>query len=210
MSELALRLRASDVAERAAAAAALGRRGPASAAAVPALLEALRDGRAPATAFSWALGQVGAPAVPALADALRDEDEELRSRAIDALVVIGAAAREELLRALRAPGAEARAAAALALARMAPAPEVTRELLLAARDPDEAVRHHAALGLARVGAEDWPAVEAASRSLAREERQVALAASAQRSGWGDAPAADLASAREGGDEAEAAAPHRRR
>jgi HEAT repeat protein len=165
---------------RAAAASELGQLGPAAAGAVPALLNALREGRTPPTAFSWALGQIGAPAVPGLADTLRATDEDARARAVDALVVIGPPAHDALIHALRDTSPRTRACAAMALGRMGPSAEAASELLIAARDPDEEVRHYAAQALGQAGPDVVPALLAALHSVDPAVRLAAVAALEQR------------------------------
>lgn len=108
------------------AAAALGKIGEEPQEAVPVLIEALQEDDNVNDDATWALGRFGKAAVPSLIEALKDENEELRSRAVFALVLIGKdkdaeAAVPALEVALKDKNPIIRARAAVALAEINPA-----------------------------------------------------------------------------------------
>ena len=127
---------------RAHAAEALGKIGPKARAAVPALVQELRnqgDGKdtiainigenaffrypGPRSRAATALGQIGPEAkaaVPALAQVLKDDDSSIRTAAARALGNIGTAAVPALLKALQNDDARVRAASVTGLGQISP------------------------------------------------------------------------------------------
>ncbi len=103
------------------AAAALGKIGAEPQKAVPALIAALKEDGSVNNYATWSLGSFGKAAVPALIGVLKAKNEEIRSRAIFALVLIGKdaeAAAPDLLFALKNKNPQIRARAAVALAQI--------------------------------------------------------------------------------------------
>lgn len=160
---------------------------PATVAAQPALVRALRD-EEPLVArdAARALGAMGALAAPVVADlvkALADRDEHLRIYAAEALASIGpaaAAATPALAKALAEPVAGVRWAAGEALAAMGPvAASSVPQLIAALRDEFLYVRICAAGALGQIGAKAAAAVDplraaAAADPAMRAEVQWAL------------------------------------
>jgi HEAT repeat protein len=102
------------------AASALDMTGPEAEAAVPALIDALKD---PDAQVRWkatyALGEISVgAAVSALIDALRAPDAQVRRTAVPALAKIGVAAVPALIDALKDQAAEVRSSAAYELGRI--------------------------------------------------------------------------------------------
>ena len=122
--------------------------GPAAEAAVPALIEALKDEDSNVRGSAAdALGKIGPAAVPALIEALRDDDSDVRYTAA-ALARIGPAAEAAvpaLIEALKHDDSIVRFNAAYALGKIGPAAEAAVPTLLEAlKDYDSYVRSRAA------------------------------------------------------------------
>jgi HEAT repeat protein len=114
MSAWVADLKSKDPDARFDAAIALGRMGPATAAAVPNLIGLFEDkDEDVAVAVTIALRRIGKPAVPALIRALRDKDT--RFHAAGTLRRIGAPAVAPLMQALRDPNEDVRRGAESAL-----------------------------------------------------------------------------------------------
>jgi HEAT repeat protein len=79
--------------ERVRIARELGELGPRAKAAIPALMDALKDGPDLQEEASWALGQIGSAAVPSLLKAIEDRDTSVKIAAITALQWAGADAK---------------------------------------------------------------------------------------------------------------------
>jgi HEAT repeat protein len=142
-------------ADRLAAMKALGSKGTAAKAAIPVLIERLRDDSKDhadqAEQAARTLAQIGWPAVPELVKALDDPSPAVRRRALWALAVIGPDAREALPRLcemLQVKDVTTRMLAAQALIEMGPVARPALPLLVKAlRDPEGEVRFLAARAL---------------------------------------------------------------
>lgn len=152
------------------AAAVLGIIGPEAGAAIPDLIECLKDPYEIVRGTSaTALGRITidefAITVPALRHALSDKDAAVRLRAADSLDRFGADAKDavpELVAALKDPDDEVRAAAASALAAIgSEATAAVPALAEALKDSDTVVRVKAADALAKIG----PAAQAVAPEL---------------------------------------------
>jgi HEAT repeat protein len=156
---LVARLNDSSIAVRRDAALALGRMGPKASAAVPLLIEALRDmDRDTHLAAASALGDIGpaaSTAVPHLGRAVKDGDVAVRRTAAYALGRIGPAAKAavpDLIEALKDKDEYTRSSAAQALGRIGPvALTVIPGLIAALRDKSFDVRRDASYALAEIG-----------------------------------------------------------
>jgi hypothetical protein len=121
-------------------------------AAVPALLEALRDeDHRVHVVASIALGKIGKPAVLPLVRALRERDGATRVKIADILADIGDPAVLGIVAALRDPDEEVRVLSAFALGEIRD-PRAIDPLIVALRDGSEKVRAQAAISLGELGA----------------------------------------------------------
>ncbi len=140
------------------AAVALGKIGPDAKAAVPALIEALKDENSEMRRrVAVALGNIGPDAkaaVPALIEALKDENKNVRDSAAVALGTLGPDAKAAvpvLIEALKDEGMVVRREAAGALGEIGPdAKAVVPALIAALKDEDWRVRGQAAEALGRI------------------------------------------------------------
>jgi HEAT repeat protein len=179
---LAVRHQSSDV--RAAAAATLGKIGPAAAEAAPALVNALSDSqanvRSSAAEALGRLGTVAADAAPALYAALADPDFNVRLNAAEAFGKVGpasAAAAPALIENLRYVRSGVRASIATALGGVGSAArEATAPLVEAMADPDPIVRSSCAEALGKIGATTPEAARALAVALKDADFMVRLLA----------------------------------
>ena len=147
------------------AADVLGDIGPEAKAAVPALIEAIKDDDIRWSAEN-ALGEIGPEAVPALVEALKDKDSGVRERATMALGKIGPEAVPALVEALKDKDSGVRERAAMALGRIGPeAKSAVSALIEALKDKNSGVRERAAMGLGEIGPEAKSAVSALIEAL---------------------------------------------
>lgn len=174
---------------RVAAGMALSTEGVRAPAAVPGLVEVLRDTahanvRSYAASILGAFGPAAVPAVPALTTALDDADPRVRAAAAAALGDIGPAAASSsravapaLVRLMRDPAEDVRLRALEALLRVeAPTRTLLSVLETALTDVSPAVRTRAALILRTLGPRAASAAPAAARALADPEPSVRAAA----------------------------------
>jgi len=120
-------------------------------AAIPALLQALRDGDEQIhMVASIALEKIGKVAVLPLIKAFREKDGLVRVKIADILANIGGPALEEIISALRDPDEEVRVLSALVLGEMRN-PGVIDPLISALADGSENVRAQAAVSLGEMG-----------------------------------------------------------
>lgn len=135
--------------------ATLGKLGPLTAAAAPAVTKRLLDGKEDPYVRRVAaetLGKLGEPGLAALIGALNHADDEIASRAALALAAGGGTAVAPILKTLQGPDARARRFAAFALAKLGPvAKDAYDALAIAAADPEMAVRRNAIEALGRLG-----------------------------------------------------------
>ena len=166
------RLRGGDVEERLDAAAALGGAG-ASAAAVAALRDALRDEAEPVRLnAAYGLGAAGGNAVDALVDALDDEVEAARLNAAYGLAAAGPSAAPALVQACGASSESSRGYAAFALGEMSAGPEAVEAVAGLAGDSSAFVRRNAADALGTMRGRPEAAVPALRELLADEDDQI--------------------------------------
>ena len=148
--------------------------GPTAAAAVLALIEALKDGnRGVRRSAADALGSIGPAteaAVPALFEALTDDDSDVRSNAAFALGRIGPPAEPALGEALKDDDRNVRLYAAVALGRIGPA--AVPAFGEALTDDDSGVRRSAADALVNIGPAAEAAVPALCEALKHGDRHV--------------------------------------
>ena len=138
---------------RKAAARTLGDMGPNAKAAVPALIDGLKDENLRFNA-AIALGQIGTASIAPLIEALKDHEEDVRKSAASALGQIGPdakAARPHLVDVLEDENAAVRASAARALGQIGPIVEAFLHLIDALEDPNDHVSESAAHALEQIG-----------------------------------------------------------
>lgn len=146
---------------RAGAAEALGEIGPKAFAAVPYLINALKDSDADVRCRTAdALGEIGraaAAGVAALIAGLKDQNWDVRVCAASALGKIGPLAVPALIAALKDQDAHVRAGAAWALGEIGPKAFAAVPLLIKLlKDPDEDVRGEAADALGKIDPIKFP------------------------------------------------------
>jgi len=175
LSEWLKWLRSAEAKERRAAAFALSTEiGPEGKAAVPALIEALKDeDKDVRSCAAQALGDIGPEARsagPALVEALKDKDPAVSFNAVQALSSIGPQAKAvvpALIEALKDPAT--RASAADVLGNIGPeAKAAVPALLDALKDKDANTRASAAFALGSIGPEAKAAVPALTEALKEE------------------------------------------
>jgi len=161
----------------AAALIALGLFGPEAKAAVPALVEALKDKDRVREDAVRALAQIGPPAVTALVRALKDKDENLRQQAATVLGKIGAEAKAAvpaLVEVLKDKDKNVRQQAAIALGKIGlGAKAAVPALVEALKDKDKNLRQQAAVALVQIGP---PALGALIEILRDKDENVRLQA----------------------------------
>ncbi len=175
LASLQAELRSDDVAERAAAADALGLMGPAASDALDDLTEALHDDvEAVRLNAAYALGGLGADAVPRLTEALRVEQEGIPLAAAYGLSVVGAEGIEALTGCCMAADEPSRGFAAYALGEMGGdvGGGATSAIADLQGDDSEWVRRNAAEALGTIAGQSEIAVSALTALLRDEDGQV--------------------------------------
>jgi HEAT repeat protein len=163
-----------EIDDRRYAAQALKEIGPEDKAAVPALIEALKDKdeEVPNVA-AWALARIGQAAFPGLIDALKDDDRDFRLWIARALWRIGAVAVPALTKALSDEDVRVRGRAALVLVKIAPETKAAVPALTdALSDEDERIRENAAEALGKIGTDAKAAVPALTDALSDEDEWI--------------------------------------
>ena len=200
----ALRSENSSIRQR--AAEALGKIGPEAKAAVPGLIEALKD-----EAVRWkageALGKIGPgakAAVPALIEALKDEKEYIRREVVEALGKIGPGAKAAvpaLIKALKDEKEYIRKEVVEALGKIGPAAKAAVPALIKAlKEEDKFVRLRAAEALGGIGPESREVVPALIEALRDEDRDVCVLAMMALAEIGPEAVLDLIESLKGKDE----------
>lgn len=140
-------------------------------AAIPALLQALRDeDHRVHMIASIALGKIGGPAVIPLLRALKEKDGTTRVKIADILADIGDAAVLGIIAALRDPDEEVRVLSAFAMGEIRD-PRAVDPLIIALRDESEDVRAQAAISLGELGS---PGAEEALARVAETDASPAV------------------------------------
>ena len=160
-----------DTSIRSYAADELGMLGESAAAAVPHLIEALRDDYEPVCLnATYALGAIGEPAVSQLIERLGDENEATRRMAAYALAAVGTPAVPALSEALQHTADAVRVEAAYALAQIGNAAEaVIPTLIEGTKDDNVEVRRYLAEAFGSIGPDAAPAVPALIDMLDNDE-----------------------------------------
>ena len=110
--------------------------------------------RAVVTFILGRIGPNAKAAVPALIEEIKDEDKNVRARAVEALGKIGPETMPTLLAALKDKEPIVRVRAVQALGRLGPAAvKATSAIVDVMQDPDESVRSEAALALKKINQE---------------------------------------------------------
>jgi HEAT repeat protein len=153
------------------AAQALREIGPEAKAAVPALIETLKDKNEEVPKVAgWALVEMGQAAVPGLIDALKDDDRKVHLGAAWALGYIGTAAVHALTEALSNEDICVRGRAALVLVKIDQQTKASVPGLIdALSDEDECIREKAAEALGMIGADAKAAAPALTEALSDED-----------------------------------------
>jgi HEAT repeat protein len=191
----------SDGAVRAAAADALGRIGPREAAAFTGLVAAQCDaGEAVRAAARGSLTRLGKAAVPALVDSLKDPSAEVRAASAESLGRIGADAVPDLMPATRAADERVRRGAVTALAKAGPAARpAVPWLVRALEDQDREVRLGSARALGVVKPDKPAAAEALLKRIHDPDEGFCAACRDALVAIGRGSAGPLAGALKGGD-----------
>jgi|GEM_PF-3025036 len=188
-----------DPEDRAEAAKALGNIEHGATAAIPALIEALKDPatlvRQSAASSLGAIGPEAKAAIPALIEALEDQSASVRRDASKSIGRIGPEAKAAvpaLIEALKDPTTSVRQSAISALGGIWPEAKMALpSLLRALDDKDELVRNSAALTLGKIGAEAKAAVPALIEALRDQSILVRVCAAYALSGIGPEAAAAI-------------------
>lgn len=170
-------LKGSGSAGRAEALRTIGRYGQGSAAAVPALIEALDDHDVHIRRLAVdALANVGPSAIPEVAMALQDDRPIVRQAAAETLGEFGVKALPTLVSSLDHEDAKVRHAAVRSIFQLQPrAQAAVPRLVMALDDADSQVRGEAASALARGGPAVVPRLTPVFKSENRETRLLGIA-----------------------------------